>query len=58
MNMTTMEKIETLRSAMRRHKVDGVYIPSSDPHRTEYLPAHWRARAWFSGLQARRALCA
>ena len=50
MNMTTMEKIETLRSAMRRHKVDGVYIPSSDPHRTEYLPAHWRARAWFSGF--------
>lgn len=48
--MTTMEKIEALRSAMRRHKVDGVYVPSSDPHRTEYLPAHWRARAWLSGF--------
>lgn len=48
--MTTVEKISALRRAMERLGVDGVYIPSGDPHRTEYLPAHWRARAWLSGF--------
>lgn len=25
-------------------------IPSSDPHSSEYLPDHWKARAYFSGF--------
>lgn len=30
--------------------VDGLIVPSSDPHLSEYLPAHWQGRAWFSGF--------
>jgi Xaa-Pro aminopeptidase len=25
-------------------------VPSSDPHLSEYLPEHWRSRAWLSGF--------
>ena len=30
--------------------MDAVYVPSGDPHMSEYLPAHWRCRAWLSGF--------
>ena len=48
--MTAAEKLAALRAAMEEEKIDGVYVPSSDPHTTEYLPAHWRCRAWLSGF--------
>lgn len=48
--MKVTEKIAALRTAMKEFGADGVYLPSSDPHMTEYLPAHWRSRAWFSGF--------
>lgn len=28
----------------------GLIVPSSDPHLSEYLPAHWQGRAWLSGF--------
>ena len=37
--MTVLEKIAALRAAMEAEGADGVYVPSSDPHMTEYLPA-------------------
>lgn len=48
--MKVTEKIAALRAAMTEYGADGVYVPSSDPHMTEYLPAHWRSRAWLSGF--------
>ena len=27
-----------------------MYIPSSDPHLSEYLPEHWQGRSWISGF--------
>ena len=48
--MTAAEKLAALRAAMEEEKIDGVYVPSSDPHTSEYLPAHWRCRAWLSGF--------
>ena len=36
--MTVLEKIAALRAAMEAEGADGVYVPSSDPHMTEYLP--------------------
>ena len=48
--MTVVEKIVALRAAMEAEGADGVYVPSSDPHMTEYLPARWRCRAWLSGF--------
>ncbi len=48
--MTTNEKLGVLRSAMAREGAAACLIPSSDPHISEYLPAHWAARRYFSGF--------
>ncbi|CAN7658162.1 aminopeptidase P family protein [Massilia sp. LjRoot122] len=39
-----------LRQAMKRHGIDAYIVPSSDPHLSEYLPAHWKGREWLSGF--------
>lgn len=43
-------RIAHLREAMAQAGLDGVLVPSSDPHISEYLPAHWQGREWFSGF--------
>ncbi|MBS7459016.1 aminopeptidase P family protein [Coralloluteibacterium stylophorae] len=43
-------RLDALREAMSGAGVDAVLIPSSDPHLSEYLPARWQAREWFSGF--------
>jgi Xaa-Pro aminopeptidase len=43
-------RIALLRQAMRRHNVDALLVPSSDPHLSEYLPARWQGRQYFSGF--------
>ena len=48
--MTTNEKLSLLRVHMKEAGVQAYLIPSSDPHISEYLPDHWRARAWLSGF--------
>lgn len=48
--MTTNEKLSMLREKMAEAGVQAYLIPSSDPHISEYLPNHWRARAWLSGF--------
>ena len=35
---------------MRRHGVDAVILPSTDPHQSEYVAERWRARSHFSGF--------
>lgn len=44
------ERLEALRAAMRRHRIDALIVPSSDPHLSEYLPARWQGREWLSGF--------
>ena len=46
----TNQKLAALRRAMHAVNADACLIPSSDPHLSEYLPAHWRARSHFSGF--------
>ncbi|WOC33260.1 MULTISPECIES: aminopeptidase P family protein [Caproicibacterium] len=48
--MTVAEKIEALRKKMVQYGVDAVILPTSDPHMSEYIPAHWESRRWFSGF--------
>lgn len=48
--MTTNEKIQNLRRTMKENGVFACLIPSSDPHMSEYLPDHYKARAYFSGF--------
>lgn len=44
------ERLQLLRQAMVSHGVDACLIPSSDPHLSEYLPAHWLIRPWLTGF--------
>lgn len=39
-----------LRALMGTRGVAACIVPSADPHLSEYLPAHWQARAWLSGF--------
>ena len=50
METTTPSKLVALRQAMQQHGIAACLIPSADPHLSEYLPAHWEARAWVSGF--------
>ena len=43
-------RVADLRSAMHKHGIAAVLIPTADPHLSEYLPDHWQARAWLSGF--------
>ncbi|HEX8604695.1 MAG TPA: aminopeptidase P family protein [Pseudoduganella sp.] len=50
MTDTISSRLAALRQAMRRHGVDAVIVPSSDPHLSEYLPPRWKGREWLSGF--------
>ncbi|NML60407.1 aminopeptidase P family protein [Massilia sp. RP-1-19] len=43
-------RLERLRAAMQRHRIDACVVPSADPHLSEYLPGHWKGREWLSGF--------
>ncbi|WP_136247085.1 aminopeptidase P family protein [Halomonas borealis] len=47
---TPADRLAALREAMREHAIDAWWLPSSDPHNSEYLPEHWAGRAWLSGF--------
>lgn len=44
------KRLQQLRIAMQQQGFDAILIPSSDPHLSEYLPAHWQGREYFSGF--------
>ncbi len=48
--MEIKEKLQNLRALMADHKVDAWLVTSADPHQSEYVAAHWQARAWMSGF--------
>lgn len=43
-------RLHALRDAMKRHDLDAYYVPTADPHNSEYLADHWKSRAWMSGF--------
>ncbi len=44
------EHVSALRKLMKKYKLNAYLIPSTDPHQSEYVPALWQRRAWFSGF--------
>lgn len=44
------ERIAALRAFMLKEGVQAFVVPSTDPHQSEYVAAHWEARAWISGF--------
>jgi Xaa-Pro aminopeptidase len=43
-------RIDALRAALQPAGLAAWIVPSSDPHLSEYLPAHWQGRQWLSGF--------
>jgi Xaa-Pro aminopeptidase len=50
MSDTISARITALRQAMQSHRIDACIIPSNDPHQSEYVAGHWKAREWISGF--------
>ena len=50
MNTTVNERITALRKVMTESNISAIIIPTSDPHMSEYIPAHWKIREWLSGF--------
>jgi Xaa-Pro aminopeptidase len=48
--MTPVQKLKALRALMKQHKIAAYYVPSADPHLSEYLPEDAKRRAWLSGF--------
>lgn len=48
--MTVNEKLKLLREKMRENGIHAYIIPSTDPHLNEYVPDHYKSRAWISGF--------
>ena len=44
------ERIGALRSKIRETRLDAYIICGTDPHLSEYLPAHWQTRPFISGF--------
>ena len=36
---------------MKRHKLDVYFVPTADPHNSEYIAEHWKTREWLSGFR-------
>jgi Xaa-Pro aminopeptidase len=48
--MKTLKKLKLIRSHMAEKRIKAYIVPSSDPHLSEYIPEHWKSRAWLSGF--------
>ncbi|MDN0085189.1 aminopeptidase P family protein [Crenobacter sp. SG2305] len=47
---TVPQRLSRLREAMHAHGITACFIPSADPHLSEYLPPRWQGRRWLSGF--------
>lgn len=45
-----IEKLAKLRQLMKRQRVQAYFIPSADPHQSEYVPACWKRRQFITGF--------
>jgi Xaa-Pro aminopeptidase len=48
--LSVSDRLGSLRAAIKAQQLGAVIVPSSDPHMSEYPPAHWAAREWLSGF--------
>ncbi len=48
--MDAQQKVAELRKLMKNNKISAYYVPSADPHMSEYLPDCWKHRSWLSGF--------
>lgn len=50
MNTNTSERIGLLRKWMSTQGLKAFIVPTTDPHNSEYVAAHWEARQWLTGF--------
>ena len=50
MNTTISDRLNELRSLMRREHLCAFIFPSTDPHQSEYVADHWKGREFISGF--------
>ncbi len=43
-------RVAAVQQQLRALNLHGFFVPSSDPHISEYLPERWQARQWLSGF--------
>jgi Xaa-Pro aminopeptidase len=48
--MDVKQRIVALRREMAKRGLAAYLVPSADAHMDEYVPCHWRRRAWMSGF--------
>ena len=48
--MEVNQRINNLRQLMKDRGIDAYIIPTYDPHQSEYLADHYKARTWISGF--------
>lgn len=44
------DRIQELRVCMNNNNIQACIIPTNDPHASEYVAEHWKARQYFSGF--------
>lgn len=54
--MSINARISSVREHLKKHHLDALIIPSSDPHQSEYLANHWKSREWISGFDGSAGL--
>lgn len=50
MNRTTNQRVDALRTLLKKEGINAFIIPSTDPHLSEYVAPHWQSREWISGF--------
>ena len=50
MNVEICNHLRSLREFMERERFSAFIFLSSDAHQSEYVPEHWKGRAWISGF--------
>jgi Xaa-Pro aminopeptidase len=50
MTVETSPDLASLRTLMRNEQIDLYFVPSSDPHQSEYVPHCWERRQFVSGF--------
>ena len=48
--MKINERVAKLRSLMKEHGIKAYIVNTSDPHQSEYVADHYKARVWISGF--------
>ncbi|WP_419820172.1 aminopeptidase P family protein [Acinetobacter sp.] len=49
-SLTPANKLENLRTIMKKYQQDAFIAMSADPHMSEYLPDYWKIRQWLTGF--------